>query len=66
MMSKQAKRKIVAITTEDKLKIIKLLNDHVSYIIISENYKVRISTISDIKKNHHKIQARCRLIEDQL
>ena len=53
----QAKRKRVVLTIEDKIKIIQLLNDHVSYTIISEKYGIGRSTISDIKKNQQKIIA---------
>ena len=53
----QAKRKRVVLTIEDKIKIIQLLNGHVSYTIISEKYGIGRSTISDIKKNQQKIIA---------
>jgi len=51
-----APRKHVTLTLQDKLEVIKLIDKETSYSVISRQFGIGISTISDIKKNKDKIE----------
>ena len=53
MMSREngKKQKRTALTIEDKMNIIKLIEKGTSYAIISERYRIGRSTVCDINKN---------------
>jgi hypothetical protein len=54
-MDTSAKRKRVVLTIADKVKIIQMLDDFVSYSVITKKFGIGKSTVGDIKKNREKI-----------
>ena len=52
-----SKRKKVVLTIEEKLDILELVEKGTSYNIITEKYGIRKSTVTDIKKSKHKLEA---------
>ena len=49
------KRKRVVLSIRDKLEIIALLDQSISYTVICERFGIGKSTVGDIKKNKEKI-----------
>ena len=58
MMSKEngKKQKRTALTIEDKMNIIKLIEKGTFYAIISERYGIGRSTVCDINKNKESLK----------
>ena len=54
MWKRKPKQKRVVLTLEKKLEVIKMLDEAVSYTIISEKFRIGHSTVGDIKKNSDK------------
>jgi uncharacterized protein YerC len=49
-MATSAKRKRVVLTIADKVKIIQMLDDSVSYSVIAKKFGIDKSSVGDIKK----------------
>ena len=52
-----SKRKKVVLSIEEKLDILELIEKGTSYTIITEKYGIGKSTVTDIKKSKHKLEA---------
>jgi len=52
-------RKHVTLTFDQKVKIIKLIENGQSYGTIAEKYRISKSIVGDIKKNEEKIKEVC-------
>lgn len=60
----KGKRKRVVLSIKEKVEILKLLDNKISYTLIAEKYGIGRSTVSDIKKNKKKIlEYRGELVE---
>lgn len=51
------KRKRVVLTIEEKVKVLDMLDESVSYGVIAEKFGIGKSTVSDLKKNKEKIRS---------
>ena len=55
LLGMAAKRKRVVLTVQQKLEVIKMLDNSISYTIICEKFGIGRSTVSDIKSNREKL-----------
>ncbi len=58
------KRKRVVLTVEQKLEVLKMIDNFTSYTIICEKYNIGRSTVSDIKKSREKLLKFTRVIKE--
>ena len=52
--SASTKKKRVVLTIEEKVKVLDMLDQSVSYSIIAEKFGIGMSTVSDLKKTRRK------------
>jgi transposase-like protein len=57
MAARKVKRKKVVLSLEEKLDILEQIEKGTSYTIIAERYGIGKSTVTDIKKSKHKLEA---------
>ena len=53
--SAKKKRKRVVLTIEEKVKVLDMLDESISYSVIAAEFGIGKSTVSDLKKNKEKI-----------